>query len=264
MSDGRLTLALVHDVFPHASDDDRLRRYCDEAHQQGVDLVVLPELPLDPWHPQSREVCDDHAEPSGGPRERRLRAIAQASGVAILGGWIARAEGRRYNRAHLIDADGSIRMHYDKLHLPSEEGYWESDHYQPGIKLSAPQELGLRLGVQLCSDLQRPVTVSALVAMGTEVLLHPRATPASSAERWHTVLRATAITQACWVVSVNRPLDAPSWVIAPDGEVLVESEQPLTIVELDRASVARARRDYPGYLDSPAGIYRDSWDALDR
>jgi N-carbamoylputrescine amidase len=144
------------------------------------------------------------------------------------------ASGLRFNRALLFDARGHAVASYDKTHIPSEEGFWESDHYEPGVE--PPKRIdgfALPLGIQICSDLNRPQGCLMLGAQGVGAILAPRATPLETYERWRLVLRADAITSGAYVVSVNRPgpeaaagIGGPSVVVAPDGRVVSESTRP--------------------------------------
>ena len=269
MAQASLELAIVHDVFWGEGADRRLADRLTESRRLGAELAVLPELPLDPWVPATRDARESDAEPPDGPRVLRLSGAARATGIAVLGGAIVRdrASGTRRNRALLVDATGRLVATYDKLHLPAEEGYWESDHYEAGTEPPVPIDaLGLPLGVQICSDLQRPEGAHLLGASGALVILAPRATPPASYDRWKTVIRANAITSCAYVVSVNRPrpeagvpIGGPSIAVAPSGEVRIETTEPVTRVSIERSVVETARRDYPGYLAVRADLYARAW-----
>jgi len=256
MGEGRMTVAIVHEVFHGAGAADRLARRLAEAREAGATLALLPELPLHPWVPATRSRRDGDGEPPDGPRHRMLAGSARASGIGVHGGAIVAdpASGARFNRALLVDASGRLVATYDKLHVPCEEGFWERDHYEPGRDLPRPVDaFAMPLGMQICSDVQRPTLANVLGAMGAELILAPRATPAESYERWLAVLRCDAITSAAYVISVNRPPDGaaapiggPSVAIAPDGRVLLETTDPVTTLVLERSEAARARGDYPG------------------
>ncbi len=274
MTADSLTVALITEVFPSADEAGRLLDHLRRARALGAELAVLPELPMDPWVPVTRQADETDAEPPGGPRQRRLQSAAREAGVAVLGGVIESdpTTGTRFNTAVLVDREGGILARYRKLHLPSEPGFWESDHYRPG---DAPPRvvtfLGLRLGIQVCSDMNRPTGCQLLAAAGAEAVLAPRATPTESWPRWRLVLRADAVTSAAWVVSVNRPrpegeaaIGGPSVVISPTGEVLLETEEPVAVVTLEREAVRRARADYPGMLALPAGLYAAGWREVGR
>ena len=264
-----ITLALIHEVFTDSTARARLTNRLAVAREAGAELAVLPELPLDPWPAGTRIPRDEDAEAPGGRRHELFSDAAAASGVAVFGGAIVRDpdSGRRFNRALLFDAGGELVASYDKLHLPSEEGFWESDHYEPGeTPPSRIDALGFPLGLQICSDLQRPWGCQLLARLGAGAILAPRATPPASFPRWKTVITANAITTGSYVVSVNRPvpdggveIGGPSIAVSPTGELLAESTDPLTTVVLENDAVSAARKDYPGYLDVRAELYARAW-----
>ena len=266
---GQLTVALVTDVFPAPADAPRLHRRLGAATALGADLAVLPELPLNRWSPLSRLPSDADAEAPRGSRHRTLAEAARAERLPVLGGAIVRDPdtGRRHNTALLFGPGGEPLLDYRKVHLPDEEGYWEAHHYDPGDRLEPPARLaGWDIGVQICSDANRPQACSALAAMGAEVILLPRATPAETYARWRLVLRANAITSCAYVISVNRPgtrsggaIGGPSVAIDPTGDVLLETTDSVAAVTLEWPALAAARREYPGYLDVRADVYGDAW-----
>lgn len=268
---GALTVALVSEVFADDPTGERLAERLREAGARGAELAVLPELPLDPWHPARRTPRDVDAEETGGARHRALAHAARAAGVGVVGGAIVRqpGSGRRTNRALVFEPGGELVAAYDKLHVPCEEGYWESDHYASGE--APPQRIdafGLPLGVQICSDLWRPEGCHLLGAAGAAAILAPRATPAASYPRWRLVMQADALTSGAYLVSVNRPAEpgaeigGPSVVVGPDGAVLLETAERLAVCRLDGAQVEAARSEYPGYLAVQGGVYAAGWGAL--
>src|SRR5690606_27560850 len=106
----------------------------------------------------------------------------------------------------VFDAHGAPVGRYAKVHLPDEPGFHEPCHYEPGDAAAEPIDaFGMPVGVQICSDMNRPAAAHALAAAGAVAILHPRATEAATYERWKLVLRSTAITCCAYVLSVNRP-----------------------------------------------------------
>jgi predicted amidohydrolase len=269
-----LGVALVHETFADGDGPVRLLARLREARGLGADLAVLPELPLHAWSPATRTARDEDAEVPGGPLQREQAAAAREAGIAVLGGVIVReaASGHRFNRALLFDAGGRVLGGYDKLHVPSEPGFWETDHYDPGREPPRRIDgLALPLGIQICSDFTRPEGCLMLGARGVAAILGPRATPLETYDRWRLVLRADAVTSCAYVVSVNRPgpeagvgIGGPSLAIAPDGTLLVESTDPVRVVVLDSRAAAAARRDYPGYLPTRSGLYVKGWTEIAR
>ena len=268
MAHDQLRVALVSEVFHAADSLPRLDELLAAARAQGAELAVLPELPLNPWSPSSRTPRAEDAEPPAGARCQLLAAAARRAGIALLGGVIVEEPGGgRRNRSLLFDAGGELVTSYDKNHLPDEEGFWERDHY--GVGVSPPRVVtvaGFPLGLQVCSDLNRPELSHALAAGGALAILGPRATEAATWPRWRLVLQATAITACVYVLTVTRPraergvpLGGPSAVIGPDGEVLLETQATLAFTTLNRRAVETARMGYPGYLEVRPDLYRRAW-----
>ena len=272
-ADGKLTVALISEVFWAADGTQRLKQRLGEVAERGADLAVLPEIPLNPWRPSTKEAKPDDAEPMDGPRATAQREAAAEAGIGLIGGIIHRDDaGRRTSRALVIDATGAIRATYEKLHLPEEPGFWETSHYEPGTE--APKRIdafGLPIGLQLCSDNNRPEGVHLLGAQGAMAMINPRATEEKTYQRWKTVFRANALTSCLYVLSVNRPypedgvlIGGPSVAFDPNGELLLETTDSVALVTLDARVVTDARRAYPGYLPVRARLYADAWDEVAR
>ena len=275
MATDPLDIALVTEVFFDPDGPARLGRRLADAACGGASLAILPELPLNPWSAASKTPRADDAEPPGGPRSRAQSEAAASARIALVGGAIVAdpADGIRRNTALVHDATGRLVAAYAKVHLPQEPGFWETSHYEPGREPPRPVRLACcALGVQICSDINRPFGAQLLAALGAEVIVVPRATEPGTYERWKVVFQATALTAAAWVVSVNRPrapdlevpIGGPSIVVDPSGRVVLETDEPLAVVRIDRAAVAKARTGYPGYLPHPADLYAAGWHAVGR
>ncbi len=272
MSSGRLTVALISEVFWQPDGADLLTERLREAADQGAELALLPELPLNPWRPATKDAVDEDAEEEGGPRTQAMAQAARDSGVGIVGGIIHRdlASGRRTSRVLLFDGSGDVIATYEKLHLPEEPGFWETSHYEPGTLAPRPVDgFGLVVGMQVCSDSNRPEGSHLLGAQGAEAVLIPRATELATYQRWRVVFQANALTSTTYVLSVNRPepeegvlIGGPSVAVDPEGRMLVETTDRLAIVTLERDVIRQARVDYPGYLPIRASLYAKAWGEL--
>lgn len=268
-----LSVALLSECFFGPGAETRLTERLAEAKRRGAEIVLLPELPLQEWRPWTKEARDEDAESPGGPRETLLRNACRAAGVATVGGVIRRDDsGRRESRVLLVDAGGELLTTYGKIHLPEEEGFWETSHYQASRDAPRPIDfLGFPIGFQICSDANRPEGCHLLGAQGAQAILHPRATERATWNRWHIVLRSNAITSASYVLSVNRPgpefgvlMGGPSLAIDPRGEILTETLEALAIVTLRRDRVAECKKLYPGYLAHFPDLYARTWAEIAR
>ncbi|MBX7084614.1 MAG: carbon-nitrogen hydrolase family protein [Nannocystaceae bacterium] len=261
-------VALISEVFTGDDAAARLHARLREASDRGAALAVLPELPLQPWRPCSRERLDADAEPRGGAREQLAAAAARQAGLALVaGGIVALPDGRRHNVAWVHDHQGTALGRYAKTHVPQEPGFWERDHYDDGDAAPEPIAVaGLLLALQICSDIQRPALSQALAAAGCHAIVHPRATEPETWPSWRLTLQATALAAGVWVLSVNRPapeggtpLGGPSCVVAPDGTVVLESNETIALASIDDAAVVRAQTQYPGYLPLRSDLYAAAW-----
>ena len=164
----QLNVALIRMVFPDRSASE-LREVLKQARSRGADLAVLPELPLNVWSPASKVVQDDESEPPAGPRHQAMSDAAREVGIALIGGAIIQdaKTGRCHNTALVFDRSGALIGSYRKLHLPEEEGFWETSHYDPGDEPpSVIHGLPLPVGIQTCSDVNRPEGSHLLGALG--------------------------------------------------------------------------------------------------
>ncbi len=237
--------------------------------QRGADLALLPELPLHPWRPATKDAVDEDAEPMDGPRATAQANAAREAGIGLVGGIIHRDPdtGRRTSRVLVFDRSGALVTTYEKLHLPEEPGFWETSHYEPGTDAPARIDaFGLPVGVQICSDTNRPEGSHLLGAQGAQAILIPRATEEKTYQRWKIVFRANALTSCSYVLSVNRPdpeagvlIGGPSIAVDPSGTVLVETTDQIAIVTLESSVVSAARAAYPGYLPIRARLYANAW-----
>ena len=272
--DGKLTVALISEVYWQPDGIGRLRERLAQAAERGADVAVLPELPLNPWSPATRELREDDAEPMGGPRMTAQAEAAAEARIGVVGGIIHREEetGRRTSRALVFDANGELQATYEKLHLPDEPGFWEPSHYDPGTQ--PPHRIdsfGVPVGVQLCSDTNRPEGTHLLAAQGAAAVLIPRATEEATYQRWKLVFRANALTSCCYVLSVTRPdpergvlIGGPSVAVDPNANVMVETTDTLALVTLDLGAIQQAKAKYPGYLPVRARLYADAWGDIAR
>jgi predicted amidohydrolase len=262
-----MKVALISEVFH--DDYARLTDWLRDAKLRAAEIAVLPEIPLNSWSPASDAPRDEDAEEPNGPRHRAMSDAARDAGIALVGGAIVRdpATKRRHNTALVFDPTGALVSSYRKVHLPHEDGFWETRHYEPGDALPPVVDgFPLRFGLQICSDINRPQGSQLLGAMGAEVIINPRATEAATFARWKTVLVANAMTSGVYVMSVARPreefgvkLGGPSFAVAPTGDILVETTDPIAVVDVDRAVIEEARKKYPGYLATRADLYADGW-----
>ena len=262
-------VALISDVFYDNNPAQRLQDRLGEAKELGARLAVLPEIPLNPWAPATKESRDDDAEAPGGERHVIQSEAARAVGIALIGGAIVKdpRNSRRYNTALAFDHEGNLRGTHQKWHLPEEPGFWETSHYEPGVQeLSVVEGLGIPIGIQICSDINRPQGCHLLGAMGAQLIVAPRSCESATYQKWRPVFQANAVTSCVYLVSANRPapeqgvlIGGPSIAVTPNSEVVLESTDPVSVVAINPTEVIKARKAYPGYLSIRSDLYARMW-----
>jgi len=204
-----------------------------------VQMVVFSEL-------AAHGPLTAHAEPMPGPTEDAFCAMARKHNIWLLpGSMYEKRDGNIYNTTPVINPQGEVIQRYRKMFpfLPYEEGVTAGDSF---CLFDIP-DVG-RFGLSICYDMWFPETTRTLVTMGAEVILHPSLTPSIDRDVELSIIRATAVTNQCYVFEING-IGAGgigrSIVVGPEGTVLHQANNgdemfPLEI-DLERVQVSRER-----------------------
>jgi deaminated glutathione amidase len=234
------------------------------AASQGAQMLFTPEM--------SGLLDRDRVRAAGSivTEERdvalsAVKAAAREAGMSVSIGSLAvrtnRGDGLYANRAFVIDEIGEVLARYDKMHmfdvdLAHGETWRESAAYAPGdhaVVVGTP--IG-QLGLSICYDIRFPALYQALSGAGATLLSVPAAfTAATGRAHWHTLLKARAIENACWVIAAaqsgehedGRSTFGHSLVVNPWGEIVLDMENGcgLACVEIDLSEVVAARNRVP-------------------
>ena len=168
---------------------------------------------------------------------------------------------RAVNRSFLIAPTGDILASYDKIHmfdieLDGGESYRESANYQPGETAVISDLPWGRLGLTICYDVRFPALYRALAEAGAAFISVPSAfTVRTGQAHWHTLLRARAIENGCFVFAAaqagkhesGRETYGHSLIVDPWGEILAEAgtETGVILAKIDPAKVSTVRKTIP-------------------
>ncbi len=148
---------------------DALERIIDAARQAAsqADVVVMPEATFPAYVlgplPVAQAAIADAID--------RLRDVAIATQTVIVVGTASSSDDGVRNAAIVIDADGSLAGHADKLFLWHFDRRW----FVPGERIEPiPTAIGV-LGVLVCADGRLPTIARALVDRGARALVMPTA-----------------------------------------------------------------------------------------
>jgi predicted amidohydrolase len=200
-----------------------------------------------------------------------IQKIATQNKMGVVAGGIAeiRPEDRElaepttaYNSCAVINPAGELVSVYRKIHLfdvdiPGGATLKESAATSAGEEaLTVDTSIG-RVGLSICYDLRFPELYRALTLdQGAQVLVVPAAfTAHTGAAHWHTLLRARAIENQCWVLAAaqsgrhnsKRASYGHSLIIDPWGVVRAEVEagDGIAVAEIDAAFTTEKRSQLP-------------------
>jgi N-carbamoylputrescine amidase len=249
-----------------------------EAAANNADLVVLPELHLDPYFCQNEDFRHfDLAQSIPGPTTELLSGLAKKLGIVIVSTLFEkRAAGLYHNTAVVFDKDGSLAGKYRKMHIPDDPGFYEKYYFTPGDIGFKPIKTSVgNLGVLICWDQWFPEGARLMALAGVEMLIYPTAIgwdPEDSADEhqrqldaWITIQRSHAVANGIPVVACNRVgfEKAPdsnkgiqfwgnSFLAGPQGEILTSanaSDAQLLTYTIDKTRSEKVRQIWPYLRD---------------
>ncbi len=238
-------------------------RLIRQAAADGADYVQTPEVSN--MIQANRKALFEHlASEEDDLSLKAYRALAAELKIHLHIGSLALrfSPEKAVNRSFLIGPDGMVLASYDKIHmfdidLPGGESYRESANYQPGETAVISDLPWGRIGLTICYDMRFPALYRALAETGAWFLTAPSAFTVRTGEaHWHTLLRARAIENGCFVFAAaqagthesKRQSYGHSLIIAPWGEILAEgsgNETGIIMAKIDPALVETARKTVP-------------------
>jgi N-carbamoylputrescine amidase len=139
------------------------------AHQQGAQLIVLPELCNSGYMFASRSEAFALSETIDGETVQAWLAIAHELDVTLVAGFTEREGDQLFNSAALVGPDGLIGC-YRKLHLWGEENlFFERGNVQVPV-FTTP--FG-RIACAICYDIWFPEVMRLAALQGADILCVP-------------------------------------------------------------------------------------------
>src|ERR1043166_6135732 len=260
-----------------------------DAARKGAQIVCLPELFQTQYFCQREDpALFDLAEPVPGPATVKLSEVANQLKIVLIASLFEkRAPGVYHNTAVMIDADGSLRGIYRKMHIPDDPLYYEKFYFTPGdLGFKAFDTSVGKIGTLVCWDQWYPEGARLTALQGAQVLFYPTAIGwhpdekaqygAAQYDAWQTIQRAHAIANGVYVAVVNRvgfeqgdirgnkaqgkglEFWGGSFVADPFGRVIAKAshtEEEILIAEVDCRVLEDPRRNWPFLRDRRIDAY---------
>jgi len=268
----RLALAQLA-VGPERGDNiQKALRLMADAADAGAQLIVFPEMSVDPFFPQYRAEKRhfDRGVPVPGPLTDQFQQQAASLGLTtVINVFERAAPGRYYDCSPVWDTHGVYLGKQRMTHILEGPGYNERYYYWPGDSGYPVFDIGpARIGVAICYDRHFPEGMRALALGGAEVIVVPTATASMEAQLravWEVEMQAAAVANGLFVAVANRAgvddtltFFGRSFAVDPYGRVLArapENDVTLLLVDLDMGLVEEARRDMPFLRDRRPETY---------
>jgi predicted amidohydrolase len=177
-----------------------------EAKQLGADFVVLPECSNFGWTDPSAVAGAVSVEHDSFVIN--LQEIARDLAIYVAVGFVERAGNELFNAAVLIDTQGEIVIHHQKIN----ELDFAKVLYSTGSQVFTTQTPFGKIGLMICADAleESDRVIERLVALGAQVILSPSAWAVPPTHD-------NAITPygSLWVDAYRRGLGtSESWIVA--------------------------------------------------
>lgn len=251
----RLSLAQIDSDDDVARNLRLIRSAARRAHDDGADLVVLPEYAM-----YEKRAVDATfaaaAQPVEGPFVSALAETAAQLGIAIVAGIVEKTDDdpRPYNTLVAVGPTGSVLARYRKIHLFDSFGFRESEWIAPSDSLDpvAFEVAGAKVGLMTCYDLRFPELGRQLADEGVHLVLACSSwVPGpGKVDQWRTLAKARAIENTYFVGAVSQaaPISIGQSLLAdPFGAVAGElGETPaIATFDVDPLDVSAARERNP-------------------
>jgi agmatine deiminase len=239
------------------------------AALKGAKIVCLQELFRTKYFPQQEKKDFTYlAETVPGESTAALSSLAKDLEIVIIAPVFERSrEGKYYNSAAVIDADGKLLKTYRKIHIPHDPLFYEQDYFAKGDRgFVVHKTRYASFSVLICYDQWFPEAARICALGGADILFYPTAigwikghdsADGDWHDAWETIQRSHAIANGVHVAAVNRIGEegklrfwGGSFVSDPFGEVLKRAsyEREATVVaDLDLSRNTRIQEGW-GFL----------------
>ena len=212
------------------------------------DVLIFPEMSLTGFSMKSKQLSESLEDESF----KFFSGIAFQNKVHVFAGIIEKEREFFFNSLIHIDDSGKLINKYRKIHPFSYST--EDKNYSRGNNTVVTKIGEWKIGLSICYDLRFPELYRHYGKDRTDLIINIANWPVDRIEHWHTLLKARAIENQCYIAGVNRVGDDPklnyngfSSVFDPIGEELtnVEKLEKIITIDISRHRVEEVRTKFP-------------------
>src|ERR1700694_4781337 len=242
----RIGLAQINPTVGDLWGNSRLIvEWIDRARDQGVDVVLFPELAVTGYPPEDLVLKPAFVRDN----LRQLDVVVKATrGISAVVGFVDE-DGDIYNAAAFIH-DGELKAVYHKVFLPNYGVFDEQRYFNPGHRCPIFEVAGVRVGVSVCEDCWYPSGPMAWQAdHGAELMININGSPHHASKRVtrEAMVAGRAADYGAFIAWVNTVggqdelvFDGNSAIFGPQGELLAHAssfQEELLVCDVDLGSV---------------------------
>ncbi len=227
------------------------------AQEEGIDLLVFPELSLTGYH--LRDMVATVALREDAAEITRLKELSRT--VPFVAGLVEESADFRFYNTALYLSDGDIQHVHRKVYLPTYGMFDEQRYYARGDRIRAFETPFGRAATLVCEDLWHPSTAYIAALDQALMIICPSSSPLrgiaddtqqdENARYWESINRAYAETFGVFVIYANRVgfedgvgFWGGSEIIDPFGQCLAKGqyyEEDFVTAEISLDTVRRKR-----------------------
>ena len=248
----------------------KVDKMIDEAAAHGAQFVAMPE---NVHFCGLKEGTFASAEPIPGPMSEFFSKKAKQHKIWLHCGSIGEVipgEERLYNTTLLMNPQGEIAAHYEKIHMYDVEikngpSTRESDTKKPGNRIVVADTDFCKVGLSICYDMRFPEMYRIMALEGAKVMFVPaNYTMFTGKDHWECILKTRAIENQCYIVAPAQIGRKPafqsygrSMIINPWGVTIACADDRETIIyaEIDPEYADQIREQLPSLKNRQPGAY---------
>ena len=215
-----------------------LLKYIEQAIKQKSDLIITPEYSS--ILSSDKKILYKYSfNMRKDPLIKKIQKLSKKEKKwIIIGSIIVKVDNKLRNRSIVVNSDGRISSHYDKINMfdvnTSSETHKESSVFKSGNKLVTTNLPWGKIGLSICFDLRFPEIYRNLSKRNIKFITIPSSfTKVTGARHWIELLKARAIENFCYVFAPNqygkntknRETYGHSAIISPDGKILKKKKK---------------------------------------
>ncbi|MBY0577000.1 MAG: NAD+ synthase [Gallionellaceae bacterium] len=259
----RLAIAQINCMLGDlAGNAAKILQYAGQARQQGVQLLLTPELGLCGYPPEDLLLRDGFYRACA---QTLSELAANISGIAVVVGHPHQQDGKRYNAASLL-RNGRIAATYLKYELPNYAVFDEERYFDHGSEPCVFELEGINFALNICADIWQPEAARRARAADAQVLLVLNASPyamGKQAARYHAIRKRITETGMAMVYANlcggqdELVFDGGSFAMDSRGALSAQAahfDEELLLLEMQEDLRPAGKKAAP--LDEEAGVYR--------